>query len=102
MEDAEKAKVLDLLIQGAYSIRLNVSDTFAFATADSEDMDTYDLEIMLPVILKYGHSAFTAYVAVKRAQEPIDCKCNHKQPAYQEAKKEIEALREEHEYFMSE
>lgn len=88
------------VLDAASYVRLNVSDTFAFATADVEMCMTEDLECMAQIIERYGRDALVAYVAVKRGVEPIDCRCHHKNPRYQAAKAEIEALRVANSDFM--
>ena len=95
MTDEEKARALEKLVRGSYSIHLNMGDTFAFATAEGEDLDAEDAEELCPLIAKYGYAALTAYAAVARSirggrrVDPITCRCNHKSPAYYAARKEI-------------
>lgn len=96
----EKQKAVEVLMENTNQFILNMSDTFAFACADVEEMSDYDFEVLIPVVAKYGHDALVAYAAVKRGQEPIDCKCAHKNPRYQAAKKEIEDINMKDEYFM--
>ncbi len=98
----ERQKALEELVKASMEFTLNMSDTFAFATADCETMSEHDFEKMVPVIAKHGQHAFTAYVAVKRGIEPITCPCGHDGPPYQEAKKEVLALKEANKYFLSE
>lgn len=100
MTNAEYEKAAAILMNGAISVQLNMSDTFAFATADGEEMDMMDFDKMIPLILKYGYDALVAYVAVKRGQEPIDCSCNHKNERYCAAKAEIEKMKGTLKYFM--
>lgn len=88
--DLERYKAMNALLEGAFSIDLNMNDTFAFASADAESMNVDDFDELIPIINKYGHSALTAYVAIKRNEEPITCPCGHDGPKYQAAKKEIE------------
>jgi hypothetical protein len=97
-EDRQKA--MEAVFRGSDSFILNMNDTFAFASGDSEEMPEYDFNRLVPVIAKYGKDALTAYVAVKRKAEPITCKCNHKNENYYAAKKEIEAIKAEDESFM--
>ena len=101
MTPDEELKAYETLIASCFSLELNMSDTFAFACADVETLAEIDVEHMLPLIVKYGHHALTAYVAVKRGVEPITCKCGHDSEPYQEAKKEVLALKESSEYFLN-
>lgn len=100
MTDAEKLQAYETLMKYCDSVSLNMNDTFAFASGDCEEMSEYDLQIMLPVILKYGADALVAYAAMARCQEPITCSCNHKNKNYYAAKKEIEAFIVANKYFM--
>lgn len=101
MTPDEELKAYKILVGGCFSLELNMNDTFAFAAADSESMTEIDVERMLPLIAKYGHHALTAYVAVKCNIEPITCKCRHDSEPYQEAKKEVLALKETWENFLN-
>lgn len=96
----EREKAVEELLKGSLWIDLNMSDTFAFACADSERMSMDDFELMVPVIAKYGRDALTAYVAVKRNAEPIHCKCGHDGPDYKKARAEVEAIKAANEFFM--
>lgn len=95
-----RMKAFETVLNGAFSISLNMNDTFAFACADMEEMSVSDFDLMVPAISKYGQDALTAYAAVKRNQEPISCKCNHKNEKYQAAKVEIQKIKEEKPDFM--
>lgn len=99
-QDADRLKALETVLNGAFYITLNMNDTFAFACADYEDMSVSDFDLMASVIAKYGQDALTAYVAVKRGQEPISCKCDHKNERYQAAKGEIQKIKEAKPDFM--
>lgn len=98
--DEDRLKAFEILLNGAFSISLNMNDTFAFACADVEEMSVSDFDLMVPVISKYGQDALTAYAAVKRNQEPISCKCDHKNERYQAAKVEIKKIKEAKPDFM--
>jgi hypothetical protein len=99
MRNEEKAKAFEVLLEGSKYFVLNMNDTFSFACGDSEEMPTEDFGLMAPLIAKYSHDALTAYAAVRRGAEPIDCRCNHKNERYYAAKKEIERLKAEHPNF---
>lgn len=99
--DADRIKAMEELVKGCHSFQLNMNDTFAFSSADSEELPEYDFLQMIKIIAKYGQNAFNAYAAVKRNQEPIDCDCNWKNDQYQAAKKEILEIKAKDEYFMS-
>lgn len=96
----QRNKAIQILLGGSFSLNLNMNDTFGFACADCETFDVDDLEPMIPLINRYGRHALTAYVAVKRKEEPIHCSCNHDGPEYRAARKEIEKIYAENEYFM--
>ena len=100
MTPEEKAKALDVLLEGSFSFQLDMNDTFAFACGDSEEMWTSDFPLMAPIIAKYGHDALRAYAAVKRAAEPIVCGCNYRNERYYAARREIEAIQERNPDFM--
>lgn len=98
--DKEKARAVEILLLGSFSVTMNMNDTFAFACADAEDFDLDDLDLMVPVINRYGAHALTAYAAVKRGAEPIHCPCGHDGPDYEAAKQEIMELKKKNRYFM--
>jgi hypothetical protein len=97
----QERDALRKLLGGAFTIQLNMNDTFAFACSDSEEMDLDDVEELLPLIHRYGRHALTAYVAVKRSKvedcdvQPISCTCCHDGEEYRAARAEIERLYEE-------
>ncbi len=94
-------KILNELLSATITFRINVSDTFEFACADSEAVDIDDIQAMLPLIEQYGPDAFTAYVAVKRDMEPISCQCCWDGPGYQKAKEEILKLKDSGKLFFT-
>jgi hypothetical protein len=96
--DPEKYRAMKALIDGSFKHILLMSDTFAFACADAEEISDYDFEKIAPIVAKYGHDALVAYVAVKRKAEPISCRCDHKNDKYKAAKAEIEKINDE--FFM--
>lgn len=96
----EVQRVLEVLMEDSFGIRLNMNDTFA-PMADYEDMPIDDLEPMLPLIAKYGSAALTAYAAVRRGKEPMRCKCNHRSEGYYAAKREIETIKASNKDFMA-
>jgi len=102
MTDAEKLKAYAVLIDHCDSLALNMNDTFARACADSEDMASIDVPHMLPIIARHGSDALVAYVAVKCSIEPITYKCSQDGlKPYEEAKKEILALKESEKFFLN-
>lgn len=58
------------VIEGSFTITVNMNDTFYYACADSETLESDDLITILPLITKYGDAALTAYVAIKRGHDP--------------------------------
>ena len=92
---ADRLDAFEVLLAGAFSIILNMNDTFALATADAESFDTDDFEAMVPLLVQYGRHALTAYVAVKRGLEPLHCSCNHDGPEYRAARVVVEQLKTE-------
>jgi hypothetical protein len=59
------------LLRNAFSLTLNASDFFHYATADAVVLDTDDLPWVLPVIEKYGQDGIHAVMAHIRQKEPI-------------------------------
>ena len=100
MSNENEYKALKTLVDGALSVQLNMSDTFDFACADAEEISIDDFDKIRKIVAKYGYHALIAYAAVKRGQEPIQCKCGHDGPPYQAAKKEILKVKESFDYFM--
>ncbi len=100
-ESEDRMRAMRTLVDASDTFVLNMNDTFGFATADVEEMDSEDFERMVPVIARHGRAALVAYAAVKRRAEPIDCKCNHRSDAYRAARKEIEAIKARNPYFMA-
>lgn len=98
----EEQRAIQILLKGSFSVNLNMNDTFAFASADAEEMSVDDFLLMMPVVAKYGGHALTAYVALKRKAEPIHCTCGHDGPGYLAARKEIEEIRTGNVDFMME
>lgn len=50
---------------------LLMSDTFAYACADGEDIDPEEFEEAAKTYNRYGHDGLTAWAARKRGQEPL-------------------------------
>lgn len=100
MTPDEELKAYKLLVGGCDSLELDMNDTFAAACADSETMPVVDVHCMLPILAKHGGDALIAYVAVKCNIEPIIYKRSEESIPYQEAKKEILALKESEEFFL--
>src|SRR5688572_17783646 len=89
----EQLKLVELLFKNAWKCEVIMSDTFAFACADSETIDTDDFLMMAPIFLKYGHHAFTALASLQRnGEEPITCRCNHNGPEFVEARTAMQKL----------
>jgi hypothetical protein len=95
----EELRACWVAVRGGHSVLLNMNDTFAFASADVEEISTDDILTAAPIFAKYGNDALTAYAAVRRGYEPIDCRCNHKNDNYKAAKLEIEELKKTEKYF---
>lgn len=95
-----RATALQTLMDGSFSVSLNMNDTFGFACSDCENMSWEDFEKMVPIIAEHGRAALTAYVAVKRGAEPIHCSCGHDGPQYRAARVQVEALKATEPYFM--
>jgi len=89
MTDSEKARVLDVLVRSAFYIILNMNDTFAYATADREEVDVDDLEPIFPAIVKHDYHALVAYVARVRGYEPLAPLDGHE---YKAARAEVDEL----------
>jgi hypothetical protein len=84
-----KEEALEMLLTDTYHITLNMNDTFAYACADSEEVDADDMMSLLPLIQEFEYDAITAFVSVKReimegyVGHPISYKDNSK---YREAR----------------
>jgi hypothetical protein len=104
----EVTRAVETLVDSTFKFTLNMNDTFAFACADADDLDSDDFYFMIPIIARHGHHALIAYVAFKRSLEsksevtPITCKCHHDGKPYHDARKEIEELFNTNSLFMTE
>lgn len=55
------------LIECSFTLNMNLNDTFHYASADSEDIDSEDFLDLIPLATKYSpFKAMTAYCSVKR------------------------------------
>jgi hypothetical protein len=51
-------------------MNLNMNDTFHYACGDSEELDSKDVEVIIPIIQKYGNDVLVAYSAIRRGYDP--------------------------------
>jgi len=84
----DRLKVLEKILSSCHSFAINMNDTFYYACADSSQIDSGDMEDLLPIIDKYGFDAFVAYEAIKRGHDPQIPK-NANDPKFKAAKQEI-------------
>lgn len=89
----------ELVMDGSFQITLNMNDTFAFASADAEDMPTYDIKHVVPLFQQYGHDALNAYAAVKRGYDVMDDP-SLRTSGYYDAKAKLLVLKSNIPYFM--
>ena len=68
LTDAEKLAAYEELMECSFYVILNMNDTFGGA-GESEEMNSDDVEEMLPLIHEYGAKAVIAYAAVKQTME---------------------------------
>lgn len=59
-----------LLIDCSFGIDIALNDTWYYACADSENIDSDDVPELIPYIEKYGYDAVLAYIAIKREHDP--------------------------------
>jgi len=64
MKTLEEA--IKTLLNDAFSLQLNINDTFYWACADAEEISGDDALDLIPYIQKYDYHAITAFVAAKR------------------------------------
>lgn len=65
-----KEEILENIIENAFDISVNLSDTFHYACADSETISGEDYLELIPLIQKYGYYAEVAYFSLKRGYDP--------------------------------
>ena len=68
---------------------LNMNDTFAFATADAEEVPPSQWQEVADIYKEFGRDGLTAWTAIRRNAEPIHCKCGHDGPGYTKAKEAL-------------
>ena len=98
---ADKLQAAALLVDASFTCELNMNDTFGFACAESVTFNTGDFERMVPLLVKYGRDALTAYAGVKTNRVPMKCRCCHDNDNYKAARHEIEAIKAGDVYFCS-
>lgn len=89
----------EMILEGCHFVLLGMNDTFAWACADCEQVDVYDLPHLVPLFKQYGYDALNAYVAIKRGQDVLDHPKLRTQE-YWAAKEKIKVLKDNIEYFM--
>jgi hypothetical protein len=65
-----REQILESIVENAFSIHTNLSDTFHYACADTEDIPGDDYLELIPLIEKYDYYAEVAYCAIKRGYDP--------------------------------
>ena len=67
----EESDLLKETLDYCFSLTVNLNDTFYYASADAEEIETDDIEKMLPIMDKYGvRNTLVAYAAIKRQHDP--------------------------------
>lgn len=66
----KKHEIYESIIENAFDIYVNLSDTFFYACADTDSISGEDYMNLVPLIEKYGFSAEVAYIALKRGYDP--------------------------------
>jgi len=67
----EETDLLKETLDYCFSLTVNLNDTFYYASADAEEIEPYDIKIMLPIMDKYGvRDTLVAYAAIKRQHDP--------------------------------
>lgn len=67
----EESDLLKETLDYCFSLTVNLNDTFYYASADAEEIEPYDIKIMLPIMDKYGvRDTLVAYAAIKRQHAP--------------------------------
>lgn len=62
----------EIILKNSFSVRLNMGDTFHYASADDEEFELeYDLEDIIPVVEEFDHDALIAYAALQRGYDPM-------------------------------
>lgn len=78
-------KLFRMLDKVAFSVSLNMNDTFGWACAESEEVAIIDLPKLLDVWEKFGSSGVDAFAAVQRDEDVMDHKAV-RTPLYYAAK----------------
>lgn len=63
---------------------INCNDTFYFATADGEDFEEKDMDLIIEAYKKFGYSGVDAWIALKRGIDVLEQRIT---PEYLKAKK---------------
>lgn len=61
-----REEAMEMLINGAFRLSLNLNDTFFWACADAEEIDAEDSLDLVKYIQKYDYFAIEAFVSAKR------------------------------------
>lgn len=73
---------------GGWYPTLNMNDTFAYSTADCENIKFEDIPKLLDLHKKYRHHGIDAWVAVRRGVDVLE---RYRTPEYFKAKEELNA-----------
>lgn len=68
--DDSQFDLVKRLLSDTFFIEINLNDTFYYAGADGYRMDSYNMEVILPLYGKYGRDALVAYVSLQRGHDP--------------------------------
>ena len=79
-----------LLLDSAHMILLNANDFFGYACADAVELDTSDLNWVIPIVQKYGDDGIAATMSYIRKCKPIEPRIDEK---FEQAYKEIKELK---------
>jgi len=88
------AKLMEMVgsCSRAFSIELNMNDTFGWACADSGSLSVFDVKKVFEVYLKHGHVTLIAYEVLNRDGKEEPAHGMAKDPSYLAAKAELEKL----------
>ena len=65
-----REEILENILENAFQVYINLSDTFHYSCSDTEDISGEDYLELIPLIQKYGFYAEVAYCAIKRGYDP--------------------------------
>jgi hypothetical protein len=84
-------ELIKFLIATTNRMVFNLNDCFSYATSEEVEINSEDVEELLPIIAKHGFNAILAYVAVARDETPLRAK----EGDFQEAVREVRAFKEQ-------